>query len=182
MANAGIRRTGWPVVVHSLRTAIAALVSLLVARLFRLPATYRAPITTLVITQSSLGAALKVSWQRFAGTVPGAILGGMVASFPGSPTVLFGVCVFLLGLRGAVTRFDQSAYRFGGVTLAIVLLTPRTGPGWLVAFVCRGVHRDRSCALPTGHMAGPGTWLKARAGQGRTKTAFPWTVPSLTWV
>jgi hypothetical protein len=53
-----------PVVVHSARTAVAAVASVLVARLFRLPEAYWAPITTLVITQSSLGAALTVSWQR----------------------------------------------------------------------------------------------------------------------
>ena len=51
----------WPVVMHSLRTAIAGVASLLVARLFRLPEAYWAPITTMVITQSSLGAALTVS-------------------------------------------------------------------------------------------------------------------------
>jgi len=61
----------WPVLVHSARTAVAALASLLVARLFRLPEAYWAPITTLVITQSSLGAALAVSWQRFVGTALG---------------------------------------------------------------------------------------------------------------
>ena len=43
--------------------------SLLVARLFRLPASYWAPITTLVVTQSSLGAALAVSSRRFIGTI-----------------------------------------------------------------------------------------------------------------
>jgi uncharacterized membrane protein YgaE (UPF0421/DUF939 family) len=49
---------------------VAALASLLVARLFRVPEAYWAPITTSVITQSSLGAALAVSWQRFAMLVP----------------------------------------------------------------------------------------------------------------
>ena len=61
----------WPVVVHSMRTAGAAVASLLVARMFRLPEAYWAPLTTLVITQSSLGAALTVSWQRFSWHCPG---------------------------------------------------------------------------------------------------------------
>jgi hypothetical protein len=55
-----VRWTAWPILVHSLRTAIACVVSLLVARLFRLPEAYWAPVTTVVITQSSLGAALAV--------------------------------------------------------------------------------------------------------------------------
>src|SRR5258706_16237908 len=67
-----VKRPVWPVVAHSARTAVAALASLLVARLFRLREAYWAPITTLVITQSSLGAALTVSWQRFVGTALGA--------------------------------------------------------------------------------------------------------------
>src|SRR5713101_2036881 len=67
MASDRVQWTGWPVLVHSLRTAVAAVASVLVARLFRLPETYWAAITTLVITQSSLGAALAVSWQRFVG-------------------------------------------------------------------------------------------------------------------
>src|SRR2546428_9712585 len=72
------RGTAWPVLVHSVRTAIACVASLLVARLFRLPEAYWAPITTMVITQSSLGAAFAVSWQRFVGTFLGAAGGAVV--------------------------------------------------------------------------------------------------------
>ena len=137
MANKRIgwtMRAAWPVVVHSVRTAVAAIVSVLVARLFRLPEAYWAAITTLVITQSSLGAALAVSWQRFVGTVLGAALGALVASHFGPNVLVFGACVFILGLLSAVARSDRSAYRFGGVALAIVLLVPRVGPAWRVAF------------------------------------------------
>jgi len=120
--------------VHSARTAVAAVASVLIARLFRLPEAYWAPITTLVITQSSLGAALAVSRQRVIGTALGAVVGAMVASRFGSQVLVFGTGVFVLGLLCAVARSDRSAYRFGGVTLAIVLLVPRTGPAWQIAF------------------------------------------------
>ena len=123
----------WPVLVHSARTALAAVASLLVARLFRLPEAYWAPITTLVITQSSLGAAFTVSWQRFVGTALGAVVGTIVASALGAHVLVFGSSVFLLGLLCALVHSDRSAYRFGGVTLAIVLLVPRTGPPWQIA-------------------------------------------------
>jgi uncharacterized membrane protein YccC len=119
---------------HALRTAVAAVASLLAARLFRLPEAYWAPITTLVITQSSLGAALTVSWQRFVGTVIGAIVGALVASYLGPQVLVFGAAVFLLGLICAVAHADRSAYRLGGVTLTIVFLIPRTSPAWQVAF------------------------------------------------
>jgi uncharacterized membrane protein YccC len=109
-------------------------VSLLVARLFGLPATYWAPITTLVITQSSLGAAFAVSSQRFVGTVLGALLGGAVGGYFGPHVLVFGICVFILGLLCALARSGPTAYRFGGVTLAIVILIPRSDPAWVVAF------------------------------------------------
>lgn len=93
---------GWPVIVHSARTAMAAVASVLVARLFRLPETYWAAVTTLVITQSSLGAALAVSWQRFLGTLLGAIVGAIVASYFGARVLVFGAGVLLLGLLSPI--------------------------------------------------------------------------------
>jgi len=122
------------VVEHSVRTAIVAMASLLVSRLFRLPELYWAPITTLVITQSTLGAAFAVSWQRFIGTVLGALVGGLAASYFGPNLLVFGACVLLLGPLCALVGATRSAYRFGGVTLAIVLLIPRAQPAWQIAF------------------------------------------------
>jgi uncharacterized membrane protein YccC len=113
---------------------VAVLASLLVARLFRLSEAYWAPITTFVITQSSLGAALTVSWQRFIGTALGAVVGAAAASYTGPRVLTFTVSVFLLGLLCALLGSDRSAYRFGGITVAIVLLIPRTGPAWQAAF------------------------------------------------
>jgi uncharacterized membrane protein YccC len=124
---------GSPVLVHSARTAVAAVASVLAARLFRLPEAYWAPITTLVITQSSLGAAVAVSWQRFVGTVLGAVVGAIAANHFGPHVLVFGTCVFILGLLRGVAHLDLTAYRFGGVTLAIVLLVPRAGPAWQIA-------------------------------------------------
>jgi uncharacterized membrane protein YgaE (UPF0421/DUF939 family) len=102
--------------------------------LYRLPEAYWAPITTVVITQSSLGAALAVSWERFIGTLLGAVLGAIAASYFGPGALVFAACVFVLGLLCAALRVDRSAYRFAGVTLVIVLLLPRTEPAWRVAF------------------------------------------------
>jgi uncharacterized membrane protein YgaE (UPF0421/DUF939 family) len=120
--------------VDSARTAVAAVASLLVARLFRLPEAYWAPITTLVITQSSLGAAFSVSWRRFAGTALGAGVGAIVATRSEPHALAFGVSVFVLGLLCVAARVDRNAYRFAGVTVAIVLLVPgRAAPAWQIA-------------------------------------------------
>jgi uncharacterized membrane protein YgaE (UPF0421/DUF939 family) len=122
------------VLEHSARTAVAATASLLVARLFRLPEAYWAPITTLVIAQSSLGAAFSVSCKRLLGTALGALLGGLLASRFPTNVLLFTITVFILGPVCVLLRADRSAYRFGGVTLSIVMLIPRAKPAWAIAF------------------------------------------------
>src|ERR1700738_1281829 len=66
--------------VDAARTAGAAIVSYLGARLFQLPEAYWAPISTLIVMQSTLGAALPISAQRFAGTGIGAAVGAAAAA------------------------------------------------------------------------------------------------------
>lgn len=133
------------VVVHSVRTALAAMVSLVVARLFGLPEAYWAPVTTLVITQSSLRETLSVSWHRFIGTALGALVGVIVAIQIGPNLLAFGAGVLVLGLLCALVGSDRTAYRFGGVTLAIVLLVPQTNSAWHMAF-----HRFAGVSLGIG--------------------------------
>jgi uncharacterized membrane protein YgaE (UPF0421/DUF939 family) len=123
-------------VMHVVRTSIAAVASLLIARLFKLPEAYWAAITTLVVMQSSLGAALTISWQRFAGSAIGAVAGALFATYFGSNTAMFGVGIFVMGILCAALRLDKAAYRFAGITLAIIMLTARPAPAWIVA-----VHR-----------------------------------------
>jgi len=130
------------VLQHCARTAVTAVASLLVARLFGLPETYWAPVTTLVITQSSLGTTIAVSWQRFIGTVLGGTVGVILASYLAPNVLLFGLGVFLLGLLCAMLQTDRSAYRFGGVTLVIVMLVPRMEPTWRMA-----IHRSAEVSI-----------------------------------
>jgi uncharacterized membrane protein YccC len=132
------------VLVHSARTAVAAVASVLAARSLRLPEVYWAPITTLVITQSSLGAALTISGERVIGTILGAVIGAIAASYFGPHVLVFGIGVFILGLLAAAVHSDRAAYRFASITLAIVLLVPHTGSAVKVALhrfaeVCVGI-------------------------------------------
>ena len=66
---------------HSARTAVAAVVSLFVARWVGLSESYWAAITTLVVMQSTLGAALPISAQRLAGTALGAAVGALAGTY-----------------------------------------------------------------------------------------------------
>lgn len=116
----------------SARTALAAVASFMIARLLRLPEAYWATISTIIVMQSTLGAALTVSWQRFAGTVLGAISGAVLSTYFRSNIAAFGAGVFLLGLLCALLRLE-TAYRFAGVTLAITMLIVGDGSPWVVA-------------------------------------------------
>jgi uncharacterized membrane protein YgaE (UPF0421/DUF939 family) len=120
-------------VIHAARTTVAAIASLLVARLLKLPEAYWAPVTTLVIMQSTLGASFTVSWQRFVGSALGAATGALFATYFGSNMGMFAVGIFIMGIVCAVLRLDRAAYRFAGVTLAIVMLIAHSGPGWTIA-------------------------------------------------
>src|SRR5882762_9845188 len=87
---------------HYASTSLAAMVSLLVARLFTLPESYWSAITTLIVMQSSLGAALGISIRRFAGTALGATMGALLATWFGPNFLAFGIGIFLTGLLCAL--------------------------------------------------------------------------------
>lgn len=125
-----------PSVIHSIRTAIAATVSLAVARLFGLPEAYWAAIATLVVMQSTLGATLLISIERIAATALGALAGALLASYFTGNLLLFAAAVFVLGLVCAAFRMEKSAYRYASVTLAIIVLIPRSNAAWIVALHC----------------------------------------------
>ena len=130
--------------LHSTRTAVAAIASLLIARCCRLPETYWAPMTTLVVTQSSLRETASTSGERFIGTALGAIAGVIVASRYGSSFIMFGISVFILGLLTSIPHISRSAFRFAGMTLAIVMLIPGTDSPRSIALhrfveVCIGI-------------------------------------------
>jgi uncharacterized membrane protein YccC len=123
---------GWPAVINSARTATAAAGSFLIARLFGLPEAYWAAISTIVVMQSTLGAALKISGDRFIGTLLGAMAGGMFARYFPQVWWVFALGLFFLGILCALFRLPDS-YRFAGITLAIVVLIPHTAAPWIVA-------------------------------------------------
>ncbi len=118
---------------HAARTTVAAVVSLLVARLFRLPESYWAAVSTLIVMQSTLGAALPISAQRFAGTALGGIVGGFAAAYYPGNALVFGIAVFLLGIVCAGFRVERSAYRYASVAVAIIMLVPRANKAWVIA-------------------------------------------------
>jgi uncharacterized membrane protein YgaE (UPF0421/DUF939 family) len=120
------------VLLNSARTAVAAVLSLLIARTFlKLPEFYWAPISTIVILLSTINP-LALAWQRFAGTALGAALGAFIVTFFGSNWMVYGVGILICGIFSALLRVS-SAYRFAAITLSIVLLIAHQRPPWIVA-------------------------------------------------
>lgn len=117
--------------VDSIRTAVATLVSLLLARVLKLPEYYWAPISTIVILQSAIDP-LQGAWQRFVGTALGAVLGAVVATMAGRGPLIYGAGIFLCGILAAIFR-SWSAYRVTAITFSIVVLISR-GPAWRFAW------------------------------------------------
>jgi uncharacterized membrane protein YgaE (UPF0421/DUF939 family) len=120
-------------VLHSIRTAVAAVGSLLIARFCRLPESYWAAVTAIVIMQSTLGAAWTVSKQRFVGTALGAAMGALLTPYAAQNVAAFGAGEFVLGLICALLRIGRNAFRYAGITLAIVMLVARAEPAWMIA-------------------------------------------------
>ena len=71
---------------HSARTAVAAVLSLMLAHVLKLPEFYWAPISTIVILLSPSDP-FTLAWQRFAGTALGATAGAVIATFTVTPVL-----------------------------------------------------------------------------------------------
>jgi len=124
-------RIDWAVLRETVRTAVATLVSLLLARALKFPEYYWAPISTIVILLSTIDP-LPGSWQRFVGTALGAALGGLSATFFPRTALTYAVGIFLCGIVASIFRV-WSAYRVAAITFSIVVLISR-GPVWLIAW------------------------------------------------
>jgi len=122
-----------PSIAHSIRTAAAATLSVVVARLVQMPEAYWAAIATLVVMQSTLGATLTLSIERIVATAVGASVGALEANYFGANLVAFMVAIILIGLLSYGFRLEKTAYRYASVTLAIIVLIPRSNPAWIVA-------------------------------------------------
>lgn len=133
--DASVRWATW--LRHSVRTGVGAAISLGVARLLAMPEAYWAAVTTLIVMQSTLGAAWTVSRQRFVGTALGATVGGVLATWTdprlAAGALFFGLAVAVVGLVCAALRLDRSAYRFAGITLAVVTFASRDGRPFVLA-------------------------------------------------
>jgi uncharacterized membrane protein YgaE (UPF0421/DUF939 family) len=120
-------------ITHVGLTATASVMSYLIARLFRLPEVYWAPMSTLIVMQLTLSAALPIAGQYVAGTAVGAAVGALTDTYFHASVWTFGSAVILVGLMCVALRVERSAFRYASITLVIVMLVPRSTSARLVA-------------------------------------------------
>ncbi len=122
-----------PSITHAVRTAVAATVSVIIARLVQMPEAYWAAIATLVVIQSTFGATLTLSIGRIVATAVGASVGALEVIYFGANLVAFTVAISLVGLLPIAFRLEKTAYRYASITLTIIVLIPRSASPWIVA-------------------------------------------------
>jgi Predicted membrane protein len=131
-----------PSVWHAVRTAVAATLSVLLARLIRLPEEYWAVIATLVVMQSPLSSTVPLAIQRIVASALGALLGAIESACFGANLVAFALTIFVLGLISIGFRLEKVGYSYAGMTLAIIVLIQRPEAPWIAA-----VHRFTEVSL-----------------------------------
>lgn len=114
-------RLSSPAFRHALRAAVAITAAIAAGKTLALSHGVWIPVSVIVIMRPSLGSTLRISWQRFIGTVMGAVAGILLAW----PDLSVAV-VFVLVSLGAFFTFYFKAKNFTAftafLTLSVVLI------------------------------------------------------------
>jgi uncharacterized membrane protein YccC len=127
------KRENLPSVTHAMRTAVAATLSVLLARLVGMPEAYWAVIATVVVMQSPLSSTVPLAIQRIVASALGASLGAIESAYFGANLIAFALAIFVLGLISLAFRLERVGYSYAGITLAIIVLIPRPEAPWIAA-------------------------------------------------
>lgn len=117
---------------QALKTALAALLCLLLTRALHLPEGYWSAISAIIVLQSHVGGTLNASLNRLAGTAVGATVAAIFVSVFGSHPLSFAGAVAVTLLMCVFLRVEDSS-RLAGSTVAIIMLVVRDNPVWVVA-------------------------------------------------
>ncbi len=98
--------------MHTIRTAVAATASVIIARLVQMPEAYWAAIATLVVMQATLGATLTLSLDRIVATAVGASIGALEINYFGANLVAFALAIYA-SITVAITVSSRARLRRG---------------------------------------------------------------------
>lgn len=112
-----------PEVVQALRMTASTLTAFGLASAFGLPQGFWAVITALIVVQGNVGGSLKVAFDRFAGSVCGAVYGGAVAfAIPHGGALSRAVALIVAVAPLSVLAASSAGFRVAPITAIIVLL------------------------------------------------------------
>jgi uncharacterized membrane protein YgaE (UPF0421/DUF939 family) len=117
---------------HAAKTGLAAVLAFYLAHFLKLPESYWAAISAIIVMYSDVSRTMKASGQRLVGTAIGVSIGGAFAALFGQQLWAFGIAVTLTVLVCALLGFEDAA-RLAGVAVAIVMLVSHPGRPWIAA-------------------------------------------------
>ncbi len=117
---------------HALKTAIAAGISLALARILHLRQGYWACVSAIVVMQSETEATVAASWDRVVGTAFGALIGWMMAEVWQDHLLAYVIAILMCMVITHAMGL-KNAGRLAGVTTTIILLIPTQIAYWRAA-------------------------------------------------
>ncbi len=112
-----------PKLIHALRMTASALATFALAAALGLHQGFWAVITALIVTQSSVGGSLKAAWERFIGSVFGAVYGAVVAFvIPHGGNLGRAAALVMAVAPLSVLAASSAGFRVAPITAIIVLL------------------------------------------------------------
>ena len=115
------------------QTAVAAVLALLLARLFQLPESFWAPISAIVCSLDAWDGALRVGRRRLLGTALGVTIGALQMSFTTHSLPSYALVIAVLGLVCSALSLHPSAFRFGAIALTVVVTDTSNPNIWITA-------------------------------------------------
>jgi uncharacterized membrane protein YccC len=106
---------------HAIKTAIAAVLTILLYQLFNIPEGIWAAISAVIVMQANLGGSLSASRSRFLGTAIGASMGIACMSILGQSPWSVGIALVLAILLCSYFKLKES-YRLASATVLLVML------------------------------------------------------------
>jgi uncharacterized membrane protein YgaE (UPF0421/DUF939 family) len=115
---------------HAAKTGLAAVLAYYLAHFIRLPESYWAAISAIIVMYSDVSRTINASGQRLVGTAIGVSIGGLFVALFGEKLWAFGIAVtmtvFVCSLLGLA-----DAARLAGVAVAIVMLIGHPVHPWI---------------------------------------------------
>ncbi|MEO5358882.1 MAG: FUSC family protein [Nitrospirota bacterium] len=123
-----IKRLDTTNIRHSLKTALAAAMSMLFCDLLELKQGYWSVISVIIVMQSHSGGSIGAAWSRVLGTLFGAVMGVVLLTIMGSNLLTMGISIFLSVFISFYLSKYHDSFRVTAITASIIIMIGGTNP------------------------------------------------------